>query len=61
MTRMQVLTTTFPLLLVSFALADVAPPIVELGYATYQGVFNSTSNTTNFFGIRFAAPPVGEL
>ena len=58
---MQILTTTFPLLLVSFVLADVAPPIVELGYATYQGVFNSTSNTTNFFGIRFAAPPVGEL
>ena len=38
----------------------VSPPIVDLGYATYQGVFNSTSNTTNFLGIRYAAPPVGD-
>ena len=45
----------------SSSLAEaVSPPIVDLGYATYQGVFNSTSNTTNFLGIRYAAPPVGE-
>lgn len=35
-------------------------PIVNLGYATYQGTFNSTSNTTDFLGIRYAAPPIGE-
>ena len=37
------------------------PTIVDLGYAQYQGTFNSTSNTTNFLGIRYAAPPVGEI
>lgn len=33
---------------------------VNLGYATYQGTFNSSTNTTKFLGIRYAAPPVGE-
>lgn len=33
---------------------------VNLGYATYQGTFNSSANTTKFLGIRYAAPPVGE-
>lgn len=37
-----------------------SPPVVDLGYATYQGVFNSTANITNFLGIRYAAPPIGE-
>ena len=36
------------------------PTIIDLGYAQYQGIFNSTSNTTNLLGIRYAAPPVGE-
>ncbi|KAI0347662.1 cephalosporin esterase [Trametopsis cervina] len=36
-------------------------PIVDLGYAIYQGVFNETSNTTDFLGVRYAAPPVGNL
>ena len=35
------------------------PTIVDLGYAQYQGTFNATQNTTNFLGIRYAAPPVG--
>ncbi|KAK7032240.1 hypothetical protein VNI00_013198 [Paramarasmius palmivorus] len=35
--------------------------IVDLGYAQYQGVFDVSTNTTSFFGIRYAAPPVGEL
>ncbi|KAH8113825.1 cephalosporin esterase [Phellopilus nigrolimitatus] len=38
-----------------------SPQIVDLGYATYQGTFNSTSNITNFLSIRYAAPPVGKL
>ena len=46
--------------LLSLTKAD-SPQIVDLGYATYQGLFNSTANTTNFLGIRYAAPPVGEL
>ena len=36
------------------------PTIVDLGYAQYQGTFNATGNTTDFLGIRYAAPPVGE-
>lgn len=34
-------------------------PIVDLGYAIYEGTFNQTTNTTNFLGVRYAAPPVG--
>ena len=36
-------------------------PIIDLGYAIYEGTFNQTSNATGFLGIRFAAPPVGLL
>ncbi|KAL0957839.1 hypothetical protein HGRIS_000024 [Hohenbuehelia grisea] len=36
------------------------PPVVDLGYAKYQGVTNKTSNTTTFLGIRYAASPAGE-
>lgn len=36
-------------------------PVVDLGYAQYQGAFNASSNTTQFLGIRFAAPPTGKL
>ncbi|KAI0782412.1 cephalosporin esterase [Irpex lacteus] len=36
-------------------------PIVDLGYAIYEGTFNQTTNTTNFLGVRYAAPPVGKL
>ena len=45
----------------AYAVARQTPsqPIVDLGYATYKGVFNQTSNITGFLGIRFAAPPIG--
>ena len=39
--------------------AAVSPPIVDLGYAKYQGTFNSTTNQTEFLSIRYAAPPLG--
>ena len=40
--------------------ASIAPgPIVDLGYARYTGSFNATTNTTNYLGIRYAAPPIG--
>lgn len=52
--------TSLALLGLSFcALAQTTKPIVDLGYAIYQGSFNQTSNTTDFLGVRFAAPPVG--
>ena len=34
-------------------------PIVDLGYAQYQGSVDIATNITNFLGIRYAAPPVG--
>ncbi|KAF8058209.1 Alpha/Beta hydrolase protein, partial [Lyophyllum atratum] len=34
---------------------------VDLGYAQYSGIFNSTTETTQFLGIRFAASPTGAL
>ncbi|KAJ7167191.1 Alpha/Beta hydrolase protein, partial [Mycena crocata] len=36
-------------------------PIIDLGYARYQGLVNTTTNLTIFLGIRYAAAPVGEL
>jgi hypothetical protein len=32
-------------------------PIVDLGYAKYQGVNNATTGLNTFFGIRYAAAP----
>lgn len=45
--------------LLAFSKTD-SPPLVDLGYATYQGLFSTSANITNFLGIRYAAPPVGE-
>jgi len=39
--------------------ATVSAPIVNLGYAQYQGSIDTTTNITSFLGIRYAAPPVG--
>ncbi|KAF5358811.1 hypothetical protein D9758_008542 [Tetrapyrgos nigripes] len=36
-------------------------PIVDLGYASYQGSFDASTNVTNFLGIRYAAAPLGDL
>ncbi|KAJ7307855.1 Alpha/Beta hydrolase protein [Mycena albidolilacea] len=36
-------------------------PIVDLGYAQYQGTVNTANNVTHFLGIRYAAPPSGDL
>ncbi|KAF7359803.1 COesterase domain-containing protein [Mycena venus] len=36
-------------------------PIVDLGYAQYQGAVNTANNVTHFLGIRYAAPPLGDL
>jgi hypothetical protein len=38
-----------------------AAPVVDLGYASYQGVYNETTNIQSFQGIRYAAPPTGNL
>lgn len=39
----------------------LALPVVDLGYGTYHGTFNSTAIITTFFGIRYATPPTGTL
>ncbi|KAJ7885901.1 Alpha/Beta hydrolase protein [Mycena olivaceomarginata] len=36
-------------------------PIIDLGYAQYQGTVNTANNVTHFLGIRYAAPPSGDL
>ncbi|KAI3316587.1 alpha/beta-hydrolase [Xylariaceae sp. AK1471] len=49
-------------ILASLSLAQDTPaPIVDLGYATYQGQYNSAYDQNSFNGIRYAAPPVGNL
>ncbi|KAH9833434.1 alpha/beta-hydrolase [Rhodofomes roseus] len=35
-------------------------PVIDLGYAQYQGTFESDTNTSYFLGIRYAQAPVGE-
>lgn len=47
------------LLFIAAAAVKCQTNIVDLGYARYQGVFNTTSNITSFRGIRYAAPPTG--
>lgn len=42
------------------AAADHSTPVIDLGYAQYQGSFDSSSNVSHFFGIRYAQPPTGE-
>ncbi|KAG2130975.1 Alpha/Beta hydrolase protein [Suillus bovinus] len=41
--------------------ATVSASIVNLGYAQYQGSVDTATNITSFLGIRYAAPPVGDL
>ncbi|KAL0571839.1 hypothetical protein V5O48_010119, partial [Marasmius crinis-equi] len=44
-----------------FAASSSSAPIVDLGYAQYQGIFNPDKNVTDFRGVRYAAPPIGDL
>ena len=48
--------------LLSLPLLSVAvDPLVSLDYASYRGVANSGTGVTQWLGIRFAAPPTGDL
>lgn len=42
------------------AAINVTAPIVDLGYAQYQGYFDAQTNITSFLSVRYAAPPIGE-
>ncbi|KAK7032667.1 carboxylic ester hydrolase [Favolaschia claudopus] len=46
---------------VQWTLTTAAGPIVDLGYAQYQGSVNATTNVATFLGIRYATPPLGNL
>ncbi|KAJ7624940.1 Alpha/Beta hydrolase protein [Roridomyces roridus] len=37
------------------------PSIVDLGYAQYQGTVDTATNITILLGVRYAAPPIGDL
>ncbi|KAK1221633.1 hypothetical protein PQX77_015548 [Marasmius sp. AFHP31] len=45
----------------SLSSRQTAAPVVDLGYARYQGVFDPNTNVTNYRGLRYAAPPTGDL
>ncbi|KAJ5628469.1 hypothetical protein N7490_010697 [Penicillium lividum] len=49
------------LLALTSSCSATCTPEVDLGYATYQGSYNSTYDLNIFKGIRYAAPPVGKL
>ncbi|KAL3474064.1 carboxylesterase [Aspergillus californicus] len=54
----------FVISLAQLALAlrpDLRGPIVDVGYARYQGSFDSAHGLNVWKGIRYAAPPVGKL
>ena len=36
-------------------------PVVDVGYAQYRGVPNTTFGVTTFFGLRYAQAPTGNL
>ncbi|KAF7346477.1 Carboxylic ester hydrolase [Mycena sanguinolenta] len=48
-------------LIFGYALAVVAGPVVDLGYAQYEGVVDTNLKITSFLGIRYAAAPTGSL
>ena len=39
--------------------SSTASPIVDLGYAQYEGIIDTTTGNTEFLGVRYAAPPTG--
>lgn len=52
-------TTTFSLLATAASLAAAVDPLVDVGYAKYQGF--ADGDVTKWLGVRFAAAPVGDL
>ncbi|KAH7920072.1 alpha/beta-hydrolase [Leucogyrophana mollusca] len=54
-------TGLFAQLALSLGVYAPSAPTVDLGYASYQGSVDTATNITSFLGIRYAAPPVGDL
>lgn len=55
----RILELAFPVLTLLSVSEAGSAPIVDLGYALYEGTFNSTLNRTDFLALRYAAPPTG--
>lgn len=50
----------FVLMNALFVICSSVNPVVDLGYAKYQGTFNRTSGISTFLGVRYASAPTGE-
>ncbi|KAJ6524284.1 Alpha/Beta hydrolase protein [Mycena vulgaris] len=55
------LTVACAAILIAAPFMAQATPIIDLGYAKYQGAVDASTNITTFLGIRYAASPVDEL
>ena len=40
--------------------ANESTPVIDLGYAQYQGTYDPGTNISYFFGIRYAQAPTGK-
>ncbi|KAJ7723824.1 Alpha/Beta hydrolase protein [Mycena maculata] len=49
------------ILLAASSINAQVSPIIDLGYAQYQGTVNTSTNLTTFLGIRYAAAPIDNL
>ncbi|THV05688.1 alpha/beta-hydrolase [Dendrothele bispora CBS 962.96] len=58
---MKHLYQTLLLALIPNVIAVSSPPIVDLGYAQYQGVRNNDTSNIDFLGVRYAKSPTGSL
>ncbi|KAI1079752.1 alpha/beta-hydrolase [Whalleya microplaca] len=52
---------TLAVLFRSCSAQTTSAPVVDLGYARYQGVHDANFDLNVFNGIRYAAPPIGKL
>ncbi|THV05677.1 alpha/beta-hydrolase [Dendrothele bispora CBS 962.96] len=59
--RYQTLLSVFLALTVPNVIAISNTPVVDLGYAQYQGVRNNDSSNIDFLGVRYAKSPTGSL
>ncbi|KAH7117727.1 Alpha/Beta hydrolase protein [Dendryphion nanum] len=46
---------------IPFAARAATAPSVDLGYSVYEGTLDANSGVNSFKGIRYAAPPLGDL
>ncbi|KAJ7505116.1 Alpha/Beta hydrolase protein [Mycena galericulata] len=59
---MAPLIAIFPAALIFLvSICAASTPIVDLGYAQYQGIVDADLNITKFLGMRYASPPTGNL